>query len=89
MPDPTPMPKPKKQAKAPSPKVRDVPVSFRTIFWVDVIFTVGAFATNLYLVTLPVEQQTEAVKSFAEGCNSVWKIGIGGFFGLLFGKRTR
>jgi len=56
---------------------------------VDVLFTVGAFVTNLYLVTLPVDQQTDAVKSFAEGCNSVWKIGVGGFFGLLFGKGAR
>jgi hypothetical protein len=75
-----------KKPAVPSPKPRDLPVSFRTIFWVDVLFTVGTFAANLYLVTRPVAEQTDVVKSLAEGCNSVWKIGVGGFFGLLFGK---
>ena len=70
-------------------EARDLPVSFRTIFWVDVLFTVGAFLTNLYLVTRPAELQTDAMKNFAEGCNSVWKIGVGGFFGLLFGKGVK
>jgi hypothetical protein len=78
-----------KKPKTPSSKARDLPVAFRTIFWVDVLFTVGTFATNLFLVTLPVDKQTDVVKTFTEGCNSVWKIGIGGFFGLLFGKASR
>lgn len=75
--------------KTPSPKAQNLPVSYRVIFWVDLLLTIGAFATNFYLVTLPADQQTDATKSFAESCNSVWKIGVGGFLGLLFGHNAR
>jgi hypothetical protein len=67
----------------------DLPVSFRTILWIDVGITAVTFFAHFYVALRPAEQQTEALKTFAEGCSSIWKIGAGGFLGLLFGKSTK
>lgn len=82
-------PKPAAAPRTPSPKAQNLPVSYRLIFWVALLLTIGTFLMNFYLVTLPANQQTEATKTFAESCNSVWKMGVGGFLGLLFGRHTR
>ncbi|HZY90649.1 MAG TPA: hypothetical protein VFE78_37850 [Gemmataceae bacterium] len=67
----------------------DLPVSFRTILWIDVGITAVTFFAHFFVALRPQEQLTDILKNFAEGCSSIWKVGAGGFFGLLFGKGTK
>ena len=63
----------------------DVPVSFKTVFWVVVMLTVASLAASVFLATFP--QQTDTLKEVVTTCNSTWKMGFGGILGLLAGKR--
>ena len=63
----------------------DVPVSFKTVFWVVVVLTVTSLAASVFLAAYA--QQTETVKDVVATCNSTWKMGFGGILGLLAGKR--
>jgi hypothetical protein len=72
--------------KAPDRKQEfDVPVSFKTVFWVVVILTVLSLVAAVFLSTMP--QQTEALRDVVSTCNATWKMGFGGILGLLAGKR--
>ena len=62
----------------------DVPVSFKTIFWVVVALTVTSLGAAVFLATYPL--QSEALKEVVATCNSTWKMGCGGILGLLAGK---
>ena len=79
----------KKSARPPSRAAQDVPVSYRTLFWVCITFTFMTFLASFYLATKPTADQTEGLKVFVASCDTVWKMGIGGVFGLVFGKGTR
>jgi hypothetical protein len=63
----------------------DVPVSFKTVFWVIVALTVVSLGAAVFLATYP--QQSDALKEVVATCNSTWKMGFGGILGLLAGKR--
>ncbi len=63
----------------------EVPVSFKTVFWVVVLLTFSSLAAAIFLATYP--QQTETLKEVVTTCNSTWKMGFGGILGLLAGKR--
>jgi hypothetical protein len=82
-----PPPQPEARSRRqPSPSARDLPVSYRTIFWVDLILTVVTFSASFYLAMKPSTEQSPGLKNFVASCDTVWKMGVGGFFGLLFGK---
>jgi hypothetical protein len=74
-------------AKKPSDKKTelDVPVSFKTVFWVVVFLTVSSLLASVFLATYP--QQPETLKEVVATCNATWKMGFGGILGLLAGKR--
>jgi hypothetical protein len=76
----------KKPRRQPSSSARDLPVNYRTIFWVNFVMTAVTFSASFYLATRPAAQQSEGMKNFIASCDTVWKMGVGGFFGLLFGK---
>ena len=63
----------------------DLPVSYKTIFWVVVLLTFSSLAASVFLATVP--QQTDTLKEVVATCNSTWKMGFGGVLGLLAGKR--
>ena len=63
----------------------DVPVSFKTVFWVVVVLTCASLVAAVYLATHP--QQSDTLKAVVDTCNSTWKMGFGGILGLLAGKR--
>jgi hypothetical protein len=63
----------------------DVPVSFKTVFWVVVLLTVASLVAAVFLATYP--QQSDALREVVATCNSTWKMGFGGILGLLAGKR--
>lgn len=72
--------------KTPEKKTElDVPVSFKTVFWVVVFLTVISLVASVYLATSA--HQTDALKDVVTTCNSTWKMGFGGILGLLAGKR--
>lgn len=48
--------------------------------------TAITFAASFYLATKPAADQSEGLKNFVASCDTIWKMGVGGFFGLLFGK---
>lgn len=75
--------------KSPStkPPEFDVPVSYKTVFWVVVLLAVVSLAASLFLATRPVEAQTETLKKVVETCDSTWKMCCGAILGLLGGKR--
>lgn len=78
-------------AGTPAKKTRDkkteleVPVSFKTVFWVIVALTIASLVAAVYLATYP--QQSTALRDVVATCNSTWKMGFGGILGLLAGKR--
>lgn len=76
----------RKARRQPGPSARDLPISYRTIFWVNFIMTAITFSASFYLATKPAAEQSEGMKNFVASCDTVWKMGVGGFFGLLFGK---
>ncbi len=63
----------------------DIPVSFKTVFWVVVALTVMSLAAAVFLVTFA--QESATLKEVVTTCNSTWKMGFGGNLGLLAGKR--
>jgi hypothetical protein len=65
----------------------DVPVSFKTVFWMVSALTVLSLVTAVYLATRPTEQQSEAVRDLIKTCDTTWKMGFAGILGLLGGKR--
>jgi hypothetical protein len=72
--------------KPPAKKIDlDVPVSFKTVFWVVVLLTVASLAAAVFLATYP--QQSDALREVVATCNSTWKMGFGGILRLLAGKR--
>ena len=74
------------QKKTPGKKTElDLPVSYKTVFWVVVLLTLASLAASVFLATYP--QQTDALKEVVATCNSTWKMGFGGVLGLLAGKR--
>lgn len=75
----------KKQSE--SPAGLDVPVGFKTIFWVAVGLTVLSLLVAVYLAKQPPELQNEQMKKIVETCDTTWKMGFGGTLGLLGGKR--
>ncbi len=66
-------------------KELDVPVSFKTVFWVVVVLTLTSLGAAVFLATYP--QQPEALREVVSTCNAPWKMGFGGILGLLAGKR--
>ena len=70
-------------AKAPA----DLPIGFKTVFWVVVGLTVLSLGTAVYLASRPLEQQHEAVRDLIKTCDTTWKMGFGGILGLLGGRR--
>jgi hypothetical protein len=70
-------------AKAPP----ELPISFKTVFWVAVGLTVLSLFVAVYLATRPAEIQNEQMKKIVETCDTTWKLGFGGILGLLGGKR--
>lgn len=75
----------KKQSEL--PRGLDVPVGFKTVFWVAVGLTVLSLLVAVYLATRPPEMQNEQMKKIVETCDTTWKMGFGGILGLLGGKR--
>lgn len=65
----------------------DVPIGFKTVFWVAVGLTVLSLLVAVYLATRPAEMQNEQIKKIVETCDTTWKMGFGGILGLLGGKR--
>lgn len=65
----------------------DLPISFKTVFWVVVLLTVASLAASSFLATRPPELQTVTLKRVVETCDGTWKTGFGGILGLLAGKR--
>mgnify|MGYP001589091898 CR=1 FL=1 len=74
-------------AKKPANKQTDldVPISYKTVFWVVVVLTFASLAASIFLATFP--RQTDTLKEVVTTCNSTWKMGFGGILGLLAGKR--
>ncbi|HZV06304.1 MAG TPA: hypothetical protein VE999_14590 [Gemmataceae bacterium] len=70
-------------AKAPP----DLPIGFKTVFWVVVALTVLSLCTAVYLATRPLEQQHDSIRDLIKTCDTTWKMGFGGILGLLGGKR--
>jgi hypothetical protein len=64
----------------------ELPISFKTIFWVVVGLTVLSLGTAVFLAMRPLEQQHEAVRDLIKTCDTTWKMGFGGILGLLGGK---
>lgn len=75
--------------KAPSQKSSDldVPVSYKTVFWVVVLLALVSLAASLFLATRPADAQTDTLKKVVETCDSTWKMCCGAILGLLGGKR--
>ena len=77
-------------AKAKPPSLRpdiDVPVSFKTVFWVVVVLTSASLLVNVYMAIFPPERETDALKKVVDACDGTWKAGFGAILGLLGGKR--
>jgi hypothetical protein len=63
--------------KTPDKKTElDVPVGFKTIFWVVVALTLASLVAAVFLATYP--QQSETLREVVATCNSTWKMGFGG-----------
>ena len=77
----------KASGKSRPPEDVELPVSFKTVFWVVVLLTVASLAASLFLATRSPEVQTETLKRVVETCDGTWKTGFGGILGLLAGKR--
>jgi hypothetical protein len=83
-----------KKSSTPRPAARaqqrggalDLPVSYKTVFWVAVALTVLPLACSVYLATRPAEMQTDTLKKVVDTCDSTWKTGFGVIIGLLGGK---
>jgi hypothetical protein len=80
---------PTKRARPVPPPVTglDVPVSYKTVFWVAVILTAASLAAAIYLATQPRDAQTDTLREVAQTCQTTWKTGFGVIIGLLGGKR--
>lgn len=76
-----------RKAPSPNPPNLDVPVSYKTVFWVVVLLAVLSLAVSLYLATRPPDAQTDTLKKVVETCDSTWKMCCGAILGLLGGKR--
>ncbi len=74
-------------AKGKQPEQIELPVSFKTVFWVVVVLTSVSLAVNALLAFFPPAPQTDAVKKVLDACDSTWKAGFGAILGLLGGKR--
>jgi fructose-specific phosphotransferase system IIC component len=66
----------------------NLPVGFKTIFLIVLLLTVATFLVNIYLVTRPAEEQTEALKAFSECLDGTFKGGFGAIVGLLVGRHS-
>ncbi len=76
------------KAKKPSPPADiDVPVSFKTVFWVVVVLTSVSLLVNVYMAVFPPVRETDALKKVVDACDGTWKAGFGAILGLLGGKR--
>jgi hypothetical protein len=75
----------KKQSE--SPPGLDVPVGFKTVFWVAVDLTVLSLIVAVYLAIQPPQVQHEQMKKIVETGDTTWKMDFGGILGLLRGKR--
>ena len=64
----------------------DVPVSFKTVFWVVVTMTAGSMLLNTGLAVFPPQAESEALKKVVEACDWTWKAGFGAILGMLGGK---
>ena len=73
-------------ARKPAKKTElDLPVSYKTVFWVIVLLTLASLVASVFLAIYP--NQTDTLKEVVSTCNSTWKMGFGGVLGLLAGKR--
>jgi hypothetical protein len=73
-------------ARKPAKKIElDLPVSYKTVFWVIVLLTLASLVASVFLAIYP--HQTDTLKEVVSTCNSTWKMGFGGVLGLLAGKR--
>ncbi len=73
-------------ARKPAKKTElDLPVSYKTVFWVVVLLTFASLVASVFLAIYP--RQTDTLKEVVATCNSTWKTGFGGVLGLLAGKR--
>jgi hypothetical protein len=76
------------KAKKPSPAPDiDIPVSFKTVFWVVVVLTSASLLVNVYMAVFPPVRDTDALKKVVGACDGTWKAGFGAILGLLGGKR--
>jgi hypothetical protein len=73
-------------APEPSKKTElDIPVSYKTVFWVVVLLTIASLVASVFLAAYV--EQTETVKEVVVTSSSTWRMGFGGVLGLLAGKR--
>jgi hypothetical protein len=78
---------PSKNPSQKQPPDLDLPVSYKTIFWVVVLLTGASLLVSVFLATRQPELQTETLKKVVDTCDGTWKMGFGGILGLLAGKR--